>query len=218
MNDQLSYESIIAARLEQLPPLPAMADAIWSRISDELDKEMPNDRGVDNNNGPGSGPGSIGNAWWTGMGAIVLLVATVFYMAKRKVPAIRAGAPNKTDSALMATPSPAVSEPSGNNRADTTAVYRPLPPITVPQATADHSLPVDSVNQSEADSMPVVESKTIIAPLLADDKHLPKDESTVPFVSSPDTAVIKKSKGVSGLSQKEYRIVPGKKDSTRKSN
>ena len=32
MSQATPYEQLIAAKLEQLPPLPEMADAIWLRI------------------------------------------------------------------------------------------------------------------------------------------------------------------------------------------
>lgn len=218
MNDRLSYESIIAARLEQLPPQPAMADAIWSRIIDELDKDLPNDGGIDSNNGPGNGPGSMGNAWWTGMGAIVLLVAAILYMAKRKSPVIRTVAPAKLDSAVIATPTTATAAPPVSKSPDTTAFYRNEQAAPGSETSNDDKVPADTAAHLETGSLPVIESTSLATPILEEANKSKTEEPGVSITSTHDSAAAKKPRGVSGLSQRDYRIVPGKKDSARNNN
>jgi hypothetical protein len=65
MSASFPYEQLIARKLEELPLLPEMADAIWARITAELDADPGDDFGGDEFDGGGggepggSGPGSV---------------------------------------------------------------------------------------------------------------------------------------------------------------
>lgn len=217
MNDRLPYESLIAAKLEQLPPLPAMADAIWSRISDDLDRELPNDGGMDGNSGPANGAGSLGNIWWPGMGAFVLLVAGMFYWSNKKTPVNSTLTPAKPDSAESVVPQPSTSAPPAKNESVTTVPYSAGRSDSAQyESRHENALPLTAAPPSSPDSATIAQPQPQATPLMTDESKPREEPPKVAVTSLPDSATGKKSKGITGLSQKDYRIVPGKKDSTKK--
>lgn len=220
MNDRLTYEELIAAKLEQLPAMPAMADAIWARISGELDREMPADEGGDTGNGP-SGGGFGFNTWlWPGAGLLLLALAgLIFYSQQDYAPAALMPA-RKTETPLRQAP-PAISLPGDGSPQD----YRKNRSNSVPGRSSGDTtqvapqeagwlppplLRIDSGMANTVPDMPPDSGNHQPSPAAGSGVQIEK--STI----QQDTPVVKRPKGVPGISNSDYRIVPGKKDSTRK--
>ena len=68
MNQKKAYEQTIAVKLEAIP-LPDMADAIWARIENQLDIDMPTDDG-----GGNSTPDAPSGFGWIG-GSVLFVFA-----------------------------------------------------------------------------------------------------------------------------------------------
>jgi hypothetical protein len=217
MNERPTYEALIAERLEALSPLTGMADAIWARISEELDNEMPQS---DDTNGPTNGTGGqSGPALGPVIGLIILAVAGLVFwwnqsgnnLIKRQpnVPAVQIPAPAAKGTKTVE-PSPDVGQKNNttisNLQADSTSIAAPdqqqdaVAPFITPSLQAERTMrPVEDSG-----------SKAFTAPR----------NPTITGVKAPvfpprqtDTPVIKKPRGVTGINSSDYRIVPAKKDS-----
>ncbi|MGZ8537388.1 MAG: hypothetical protein ACXWV9_03945 [Flavisolibacter sp.] len=197
MDQRLKYEQTISSKLQALP-LPDMADAIWSRIETQLDIDMPTDDGFSGNNGPQSPLPKI----IIGSSAFVIIIAfiSIFLLPKNK---------NQNPQLIPITTSPEISteqiiKPPGEQQKNIES------PLNQPKQQ-DNSLPVvfnntvDSsfVNQSisSIDSNKVLPNTIVQNPL----PDLPK---------SADSVQGKKKRGVPGITDNDYRIVP-KKDSSK---
>ncbi|MCU0396064.1 MAG: hypothetical protein MUF29_09140 [Chitinophagaceae bacterium] len=221
MNERLTYESLIAAKLEQLAPLPALADDIWARISADLDREMPTDESEAPSGGGPSLPGT-GGMLWPGLGALLLAVAGLLYWYSQ-----RSGIPVPAPSPQSV---PADARPASSLPADTGS------PKGIYQQPAAVARPVEAMPVPLADSAAAPSTGKLPPPVLP----LPDDSRPQPAASasqepppgqppatagdkaSPppaiDTPIKKKPRGVTGISNNDYRIVPDKKDSARKKN
>jgi hypothetical protein len=198
MHQKTLYEQTITGKLEQLP-LPDMSEAIWSRIENLLDVEMPTD-----NNGHPPAP-SVPPGAWIGGGLAIFLIALINYFFTNKqpfnpsinqqeqfkpnneilIPAPQHNTPGRPENLPFQGTS---SEPSlrQTDRNSDTALLLPTENLPVTEIYTKE----DTSNQM---TKPLVE--TIIPPL-------------------KDSVSSRKSKGVTGITDDDYRIVP-KKDSSR---
>lgn len=222
MNERQPYELLLAAKLEALPAMPAMADAIWARISRELDNEIPPDD-PEPPAPPASPAGTPAGALrWPGV-AIVLLAAAGLWLwfqrsaqhqegltpatihAPALLPDTAATAPATVTPANASPPANVGTQALPDNRPADTAVYNNnglvLPP-TIP-ATQDAVS-----NEASLNNPP--------------EKAIVTNPSTVPVAGPPnlqpvaknaDTTAGKKPRGVPGINRNDYRIAPPKKDS-----
>ncbi len=195
MSNRQQYEQTIAGKLDALP-LPDMADAIWARIEARLDAELPPD------NGPGGhSPNFPAGGFFIGGLSIILL--TVLYLLfkpapNNQQPQIDIPASNTTTvqpAAPLPQSSPPgnssiVTAPAGNNAAGAPA----LPPIQ-----QDSNL----ISNIPPALLPDTATQTAILPQVA--AVSPPKKDTLPPA--------KKGRGVSGITDDDYRIVP-KKDSS----
>lgn len=222
MNERLAYEELIAAKLEQLAPLPAMADAIWSRISDELDREMPTDDGGAPDGGGGSALPGTGGFAWPGLGLIILAAAGLLYWNTR---------PKQNNTTTPSMPATSVqSSPVANDTSppENTLPYKDeLTPASRQQLNANGSLQdtasVNDVNISSLDKlqpdtaasrpMPLINQP---APGLQQPDLVPNEKPAAQ--TNVDTPPAKKSRGVTGINNSDYRIVPDRKDTTKRKN
>lgn len=244
MNQITPYEQLIAAKLEQLPPLPVMADEIWLRISVRLDEDMPTDDDDFGGDGPESGPdgGSAvsPDTGWKGWSIILLLGAVsllIIYRAGffsgRKA---SVGEPETNYRILEPAPVPEPGEsPPGGRQSNTL-----LPPVV--QGEGQTINPADSLNKpaqsftAAQDSaggdgsndllrvaIPVDSSASatldLSVPNAAEPKGtvVPDQKGPVPSKIKPDsTTGRKRPSGIKGIGPDDYRIVPQQKqkDST----
>jgi hypothetical protein len=200
MDERLKYEQLIGSKLQSLP-VPDMQDAIWARVKTQLDLDMPTD---DGNGGSSpqapSGPTIIG---W-GLSVVIIGLVTIFFLFKNKPS-------TKTNSKQPVTIEQTVSPNAQSNS----------PPL---QKNSTGNKTTNAVGTGANDSLKVISSDlpaiqhqpvTIIPP--ADDSV--KTNVAPPFVtvSAPllaDTTSVtkKKGRGMPGLSDSSYRIVPKNKD------
>ena len=198
MNERQSYEHIISGKLQALP-VPDMADAIWARIETQLDIDMPTD------DGPGGGGDAphfpTGGFFVGGISVIVVAVLYFLFMQTNKSSTPTTDLPQQN---TTVTPQPIASPDKGppdaisKSNNTTTGTYT-APANALPQAQATDS--------SFITNIPVAlrPDSTAIAPVL------PQVTAAVP--PKKDTLLpAKKSRGVTGLTDNDYRIVP-KKDS-----
>jgi hypothetical protein len=202
MNQKALYEMTITEKLEQLT-VPDMVDAIWSRIETQLDIDLPTDEGPAE---PPSSPPAGGGSWIfpAFIIAVTAFVGTLYFTNRNNTAVGNDKTPTRE--------SPAISNPAGNNNATAQPGPGILPRPRQPGENTSQGLPFfDSVpvNAGSGIQLPVADSLTntgggsnvpVISPPLASDQ--------------PDSNK-KKSRGVKGITDDDYRVVPARKDSTR---
>lgn len=192
MNNPATYELIIAQKLQELP-VPDMADAIWARIEQQLDLDLPTDEG-------GSpAPSSPINGWIGGsiLGLFLLALILVIYPKKQEspIPSESNTLPtNRIESRPADQNNVVIGQPTGNQT--NTGQSGTAPPIDQPVVT---TLSPDS--NLLANPMPAPDTPQV-------------STVNIPRTSPPqDSATPKRTRGVTGISDSDYRIVPGKRDS-----
>lgn len=200
MNERTTYEHIISGKLQTLP-VPDMADAIWARIEAQLDIDMPTDDGPD---GDGGAPHFPTGGFLIG-GISIIVVAVLYFIFsqtnKSSTPATdlpQTNAPVTSQPIAIPEESPPNAISKSNNT--TTGTYT-APATALPQ--------IQAADSNFTTNVPVAlkPDSTTIAPML------PQVTAAAP--PKKDTlASAKKSRGVTGLTDDDYRIVP-KKDSAK---
>jgi hypothetical protein len=195
MDHKKAYEQTIASKLEALPLLN-MADAIWSRIETQLDMDMPADDGGGNEPGSPSGGSRLRR---TGLFVFLAAFVTIFLLYKNNKKAEPLFQPNHTTQPTQSSlPTVQSNKTNSEGRNDETSLpqTRSGDPLIENRVDSASNIPV-SVSPSPTDSVQQV--------------------MDVPPPSLPvnDTAPTKKKmRGVTGITDNDYRIVPAKKDST----
>lgn len=194
MDHKKTYEQTVADKLEALP-VPDLADAIWSRIGTQLDIEIPTDEG------DGNEPGSPSKGGWLGpAGFSILIVACItafIHYKNNKIPE-----PFFQTEKVTQPIAPPPLEEKRNSVPDKKRSMKVLLPAT---------RFVNPVNKSSADR-----TSDIAAPVLVPTDSV-RQLIVVPPPPLPGAGVAspaKKTRGVSGITDNDYRIVPAKKDST----
>ena len=198
MNEKTAYEQLIAAKLQALP-LPDMADAIWARIEAQLDVDMP----PDNNPGGGNAPNfPTGGIAWGGISLIVVAVLYLFFSQTKKTDIPQNLPASTTPVTTQPVTTPANSPPSINMPVNAT-------PAGTSTGPATNGLPTPLLDSNTTTS--------VAQPLFTDSTVL-QEAAPPPTAIAPaktDTvATVKKGRGVSGITDNDYRIVP-KKDSSK---
>jgi hypothetical protein len=194
MDERLKYEILIGGKLGSLP-VPDMQDMIWQRIKAQLDIDLPPDENEGGSHSPTpSGPGLIG---W-GLSIVIIALVTSFFLLKNKSDTI--------DKTVIQTPTEQIVSPSqqdnspppGNN---TKASGRPA----ITDANEPAPLVADSVARQDVSPF---------SPFPDDSAHTTSLEpSSTGFSSVTDTTgQVKKRRGLKGLSDSDYRIVPKNKN------
>lgn len=204
MNERATYELIIAEKLEQLRA-PEMMDAIWARIETRLDLDMPTDDGGGSNNPPASPvrPGKWLNTGFM-IAAVALLLTFYFYNNNKptdnpsSAPAINGPQQTPPTEEEVNNHSPGNSTPPDPVRSNNTTTV----PLNNTTADTVSTLPVVPVNPEKRDTsalvMPAEKNSPILSP---------------PVNNRPDS--VKKQRGVKGINENDYRIVP-KKDTVKR--
>jgi len=207
MNHLTTYEQLVADKLQQLP-VPDMADAIWARIEQQLDVEMPVDKPGDPRNGNSSLPG------FRFPGNIILyaflaaLISVVFYLSQP--------GQNKEVSAV----------PSSNE------IPVPGTDNNIPEKKSTPVMQAETIYTDKADlsigdkkeEKPIQENELpLITNTINDTKEpeIVKKEELPPFleviqkktVPRIQDSIPKKTRGVKGITANDYRIAPVRKDS-----
>lgn len=203
MNQKATYELTITEKLVQLTA-PDMVDAIWARIELQLDIDLPTDDGPTN---PPAAPTS-GPRKWINRGFMIAAVAIVliYLFNNRKQTITSNDQPNIT--APVTTPNnndnPVRNNSPGTNNAQTPQnnSSAPTTPTTVLPVDSNATAPVTGLLPLQADSTAVQTNAPPVfnPPLVTQQKNTP--DST------------KKGRGVKGITDSDYKIVP-KKDSSK---
>lgn len=195
MRNKETYEITITSKLGALP-LPNIEDDIWSRIEAQLDIDMPTNDGGGNTPPPKS---PINFGWLGGAGLICItaILISIFSLTQSKD-----REPSSTTS----------SQEVSQEQQDSLSDERP-PPSASPPKSPKTSPNVTLSNPNSAG--PSIDSSTTtnIVPSLLKDS--PQIQSAPPVAIAPqkDSVPPKRSRGVKGISDSDYRIVP-KKDTT----
>jgi hypothetical protein len=202
MDQKQAYELTIAEKLGALP-IPDLKDAIWSRIEDQLDIDLPTDEG-----GGSSGPQSPD---WrsilarTGPFAVIVAIITLIIVNKQK---------RKNQDPVQTRPFPSAQttqpQKSGANPQNKSG------PVIFPGTAKQTSRPgVNQPGDSVLNRQPVIADNPFPLDSTVLQTSLPPQINPPLVVApSPKDTIQKKPKGVKGLTDGDYRIVP-KKDSTR---
>jgi hypothetical protein len=207
MSEKATYEIIISQKLEQVS-LPNLQDAIWLRIEQQLDLDMPTDEGGPDAPDAPSAPDWTNLLYKAGPFAVIVALVTIFFINKNNTPR------NRPANNINTVPAARQVEPASNPGAGppvqnqgNAAANKPT--AKFPVATKEPlTQPVDSIAQPPALAIsqpPAVDSVQQAAPILAQADA--QEQKTVP---PPQ----KKPRGVKGISASDYRLVP-KKDSTQ---
>ena len=199
MNRKTTYELTITEKLQHLP-LPNLEDAIWARVKAQLDLDLP----TDDNDG-GEGPDTPSTGGWVWGGGLFLFVAAfvaVFFLRKTDVqPSVSPSIPTQ-NAAPVASPVPqpsTVPAPVTNGREPT-----PLP-------LTPSGISPGSFASPGSDSLAVAPPLTTLP---AADSLQRTTLVVPPPVVVDTTRPGPKTKGVRGLTDADYRIVPARRDSS----
>ena len=198
MAQQQAYEILIAEKLDTLP-VPDLADAIWARIETQLDIDLPTDDGG-NDPDPQAPSGPSVLTWGLSVMIVALLAAFLLYKNKPEpIQPTTQSSPTITE--RIQQPAPQTTGPPSSTK----TIRRP-DPTTTPKNNPAVAItpPFDSV----------VQQPVAIAPLQLPDTL--QKRASEPLVITPPrdtTTPQKKKRGVSGINEGDYRIVPTKGDS-----
>lgn len=200
MNALFPYEKQVAGKLEKYP-LPDMQDAIWARIDTMLDASP----GIDE---PDTVEAIVEPAnkiaWQLKVASIVIIIAVIVALSisKRKKRNVQKDVPAITVPA----------KPNSNKEADTDTKGIALPPADAKPSgikPGDDNT-VKTINDSLAVKPPLQNNE----PLLKKPDSALTIKSISPDIRKKDT-VVKKPKGIPGISDSDYRFVTPKKDSIK---
>jgi hypothetical protein len=197
MDERLKYEQLIGEKLQSLP-IPDMQDAIWARVKAQLDIDLPTD-GNDGGNDPQSpsGPGIIG---W-GLSVVIIALITTFFILKNKPK--KQGAKNNSNTTEQ------VSSPSVQNNGPPLPNSSKVKSTSTPFNTSGDNLVPTAINDSASQL-----DLSVVAPVSGDSiqTNLPASPITVAPPKTDSTAQVKKGRGMQGLNDSSYRIVPKNKN------
>lgn len=201
MNQKATYELTITEKLEQLTA-PDKVDAIWARIEAQLDIDLPTDDGT----ADPPAPPTSGLRKWINRGFIIAAVAIVltYFFNNRKQRAISNNQPTITAPATpMPNENPVRNNSPGNRNTVTQENKQGGENATISIADSDTVTPVKGPVQLQSDSNAVNSNvpQVLYPPLVIPQKNPPPDST-------------KKGRGVKGITDSDYKIVP-KKDSTK---
>ncbi len=209
MDSKTSYEILIAEKARQLP-VPDMADAIWASIEQQLDagntpdaEDAPVSQKL-----PGKGFSGIGKLWLIIVAAVVLIAIIVIWKkAGNKKNAIK-----KTGEPVMEK-----GQKVQEKRPDSSAINYPAGERQTQSLPArnDKKIPVNA----GIDSALFVKDSIIPQPVAAPAKDplvINSKDVQVPDSVGAKQPPPKKSRGVKGISESDYKIISIKKDSAKK--
>jgi len=192
VNKTTPYEQLITAKLDEIP-VPDMADSIWASIEMQLDAVPAS---PDNTPQPKKTIKFNGKGWY-GIAGVAAVSATLWWYTSHKehttektTPVITVPAPQApiVDSSTSVPPVEKQLLPSVKPKKDTVEFIKALPNI---DSTAHEVLPAPK----------------------ADSQLLKYQSIFIPTRDSASMPPPKKSRGVKGISEDDYKISAGSKDS-----
>ena len=202
MDQRLQYEQLMSEKLQGLS-IPDMEDMIWARIKAQLDIEMPTDEEDDggDDNGPQSPVSPKPLSWGLSIIIVALIAAFLLFKNKQTSKENNPSLPVITQPANQ--PSNQPTGPPADSKITTTTPL--MPQLTV--RPGDRS--IDTATMQRDLNLPVG--------IAVDSAGSDKPDSM--FTQAPPPAINidtiptkKKPKGVSGIKEDDYRIVPKNKE------
>ena len=190
MNKQMTYEITIKNKLEGIP-VPDLSEMIWARIENELDAD-PGDSGDNNPPSPSSPTGGI----ILGGTALLFIMALTFYFLNKKpndIPKIE-----KVQTTL----------PVQNNQPNLPGTNDNVQPYIKP----DNNI-TENVSGTRAPVEVPVTSQTAVNDSMPVPDIVRGNEIPITLPKTMDTIPPKKTRGVSGITNDDYKIVPKKNSS-----
>lgn len=202
MNQKATYEITITDKLRQLQ-VPDMRDAIWNRIEQQLDLDMPEDDNPDDTPDSPKNGGWRKTGWKVGPFAVIVAIVTIFFINKNNNTK-----PNNTDQSQPVntqTVTPQTNDPTSPPATRINPKTGKVEPVTIGNTPVTAS---DSVfDQQPIINIPVIDTSNnapvIKQPVVKQSAQPPPRQDSVPP---------KKSRGVKGINDKDYHITL-KKDS-----
>jgi hypothetical protein len=194
MDERLRYEQLIGGKLESLP-LPDMQDAIWQTIKAQLDIDLPSDDDEGGPHSPGpSGPGLVG---W-GLSILLVALVTTFFLVKNK--------PNPIDKTVNPEPAQQIVTPAQKNNSP--------PPDNKTKVTGSPVVTHANTPDPLADDSVVQANVSPILPVPNDSVQTSSIQPTLggSVAQTDSSGPVKKNRGVKGLNDSDYRIVPKNKN------
>jgi hypothetical protein len=204
MNQLTTYEQLIAAKLQELSA-PAKIDAIWARIEQQLDVEMPTDESGPTDTEASSNPGFFfpGSKF---LYIFLAAVASIYFLTRPY--AIQNEASETTDQQPYEISDSVNTVSDPKKKSDSEIMFTDKADISV----TNEALPKDSIPDDVLESIPneVIkkEPESIVQPPVSNPVNEIK-KSPIPIIT--DTTV-KKGRGVKGINLSDYKIAPVKKD------
>lgn len=206
MNQKTTYEVTITRKLDQLP-IPDLREAIWARIEGELDADMPHDEGGDT---PPSAPNGGGKVLYFALPSLVVLIVTLFLIRPSK----QHSKPNNIPTSIPATQTITTTPTASPPLVDTSTI---IPDRKAPVVYPSSNASISTVpTGTDSTSVPVAD----IAPPVTDNtnQQAPLVQTPLPQPVKTDTVAQKKQRGITGITDNDYRITPVKPDSSRKND
>lgn len=205
MNQLTTYEQLIAEKLQALSA-PAKIDAIWARIEQQLDVEMPIDESGPTDTGASSNPGFFfpGSKF---LYVFLAAVASIYFLTR---PYAIQNEASETDHQQ-----PYEIIDSVNRVSDPAVIISNSEEIITDKAdmpVTDQVMPNDSASVVTAEPTINEAIKKEQIPILQPPVATAINETKKTSIPITNDTTIKKGRGVKGINLNDYKIAPVKKD------
>jgi hypothetical protein len=206
VNTPTPYETLIAAKLDQIP-VPDMADSIWASIEMQLDADLSLDNDDKPSDNPATAKPGMGKGFYFSILSAIIIALVIIYKENKKqknknnalpvIPKTETVVPVLDSNQLIkdAVEKSSNSMPDSSNRKDTTAT--PFNP--------GNRIRFDSLTYQ---AIPVAKPDSAL--------QLLKNKAATPALDSVSLPPINKPKGVKGITDDDYKLKQSKKDTTKK--
>jgi hypothetical protein len=203
MNQKATYEITITEKLRQLQ-VPDMRDAIWSRIEQQLDLDMPEDDNHDDTPDSPKNGGWRKSGWKVGPFAVIVAIVTIFFINKSNN--TKPKNTNQDQPANTQTVSPQSNDPTSP---PTTRIN----PVTgKPEPVINNGNTPAPASDSVFNDQPLINNTIIDTTTKSPIINQPVVQQSAQPPPKQDFVPPKKPRGVKGINDKDYHITL-KKDS-----
>jgi hypothetical protein len=212
LNLKTTYEEIITEKLEQALPIPDMADAIWARIEMQLDATPDADGDASPSVESIPAKAIMGKTLAIVIGGILTLIVLFILLKKNAKKREKTKEPPPVQQTIKVNPgisSPDTASNTGSLIKPAAIPDNPVKPGTISNSDATPFLKKDSTFNQPLQNIQKDSTQSAIIPRTV---TMPSDSGII--VAPP----YKKPRGVPGISNDDYKILGGKKDSLIKKN
>jgi hypothetical protein len=207
------YETLIAQKAEQLV-VPDMADSVWASIEQQMDGGISPDEGNDPSGNPTPPKGLTGLGKGLYLFATMAVAGTSFFILTNKEKHPQESVPEQR---IIQPVQPNTSTQDSNHQTTASPVDKKITPSLpkVVQPNSTNTINIPDIVPLNADSL-----TSIITPFVIPDTMTAKKDNLPPAIDSTTTNPPpgKKTKGVKGISNDDYKIPGMKNDPAKKKN